>query len=223
MKVFREEKRPATFILIDKRASMRFGSRKRLKISQAIRLSAYAAFSAIHRHCAVAGVVLNEQLDWFDACYDDGGVYHFLNKAAEACIPAYNMSSDGASLDSTIKLLQKMMVAGSDVCLVSDFHDLGEASRAALLQLSLECNVTAIQVYDPAEEELPSSGSLFMNENSNTEAAFVNTEDELVRQAFHEEMISRYEKVKQFFAGIGINHVRVSTDCEDIDRVMLDG
>lgn len=223
MKVFREEKRPATFILVDKRASMRFASRSRLKISQALRLSAYIAFSAIRRHCGVAGVVLNESSEWFDVCHDDASIYHFLNMAAEPCLPGYEAGTEEPELDNTIKLLQKMMVAGSDVCLISDFHDLSEASRATLLQLSLECNVTAIQVYDQAELELPAAGKLLMHSSAESKGITVDTANNALRRQYQDDMLSQQKKLTQLFHSLGINLIRVRTDSEQIDMDMLDG
>lgn len=220
MKVFREEKRPATFILIDRRAAMRFGSRSRLKVCQALRVAAYVAFSALRRHCGVAGVVLNDTLEWFDTCQDDACVYHFLNQAARGCEPGFEVHASEPSLDDTIKLLQKMMVAGSDVCLLSDFHDISEASRAALLQLSQECNVTAIQVTDPAETQLPSAGKIHVHSNIHDAGLVVDTNSRLVQQQFHNNMLARQEKCSQFFRSLAIPHITISTDNEQVDMAM---
>ena len=58
MKVFREERMPAVFIVVDRRQSMRFGTRKRLKVTQAVRAAAVTAFFARLRNAPVAGVLL---------------------------------------------------------------------------------------------------------------------------------------------------------------------
>jgi uncharacterized protein (DUF58 family) len=46
MKVFREERKPSVFIVVDRRQNMCFGTRRRLKVSQAVRAAAVTAFDA---------------------------------------------------------------------------------------------------------------------------------------------------------------------------------
>lgn len=223
MKVFREEKRPATFILVDRRSSMRFGSKKRLKVAQAARIAAYIAFSARQRHCGVAGVLLNNKADWFDAQNDYSGIFHFLNEAARPCSPFYEMHEEEPSLDYIIRLLQQMLVPGSDVCLVSDFNDLTENSRAALLQLSLECNLTAVHVLDKAEIELPSAGNLHIKNKVASGLGMVDTNDDSVISAYKNEVAAYRQSSEQLFKSLGINYLPVQADSEDISRVMVSG
>lgn len=222
MKVFREEKRPATFILLDERPEMRFGSRKRLKATQAIRLAAYIAFSAIHRHCGVAGLVLADEVKWFDACHDDAGVYHMLNYAAGPCLPAYKTARQDIPLDHYIKLVQKMMKPGSDICLVSDFHDLSESSRAALLQLSLECNVTAVLVYDEAEYRLPNTGKFILHSaNPEEDCLALNSDSDSTKQYFEKLAKDDIDRRRLYFKSLGINCITVRADSDDLALDML--
>ena len=65
MKVFREERQPGIFILIDRRNSMRFGTQQRLKVTQAVRAAAIAAFSAQENNFSIGGVILDDEIEWF--------------------------------------------------------------------------------------------------------------------------------------------------------------
>ena len=65
VKVFREERQPGGFVLIDRRASMRFGTRRRLKVTQAARVAAWCAFRWQRRRVAIGGLLLEQPLRWF--------------------------------------------------------------------------------------------------------------------------------------------------------------
>jgi uncharacterized protein (DUF58 family) len=58
MKVFREERKPTVFIVVDRRQNMCFGTRRRLKVSQAVRAAAVTAFDARLNNAPVAGLLL---------------------------------------------------------------------------------------------------------------------------------------------------------------------
>lgn len=221
MKVFREEKKPATFILVDRRSAMRFGSKRRLKVTQAVRIAAYIAFSAKQRHCGVAGVVLNNKPEWFDAHNDYAGIFHFLNQAALPCPPAYTEKQTEPSIDHVIKLLQKMLVAGSDVCLVSDFADLTEASRVALLQLSIECNLTAVHIYDAAEISLPRAGKLHVQNTLSTGDAMTDTDNTAIVEAYQKKADRHMHACEQLFSSLGISYIRLRADSEHIDKDVM--
>ena len=57
LKIYREEHQPALHIVVDRGASMRFGTRTQLKAALAARLAAIFAFSAMHSNTCIGGTV----------------------------------------------------------------------------------------------------------------------------------------------------------------------
>lgn len=82
MKVYREERQPGVFILIDRRLSMRFGTQKHLKITQAVRAAAIAAFKAQQNNLSVGGLLLDNELEWFKETQSKHAVFNFIQQAA---------------------------------------------------------------------------------------------------------------------------------------------
>ena len=158
MKVFREERQPDVFILVDRRSTMRFGTQTRLKITQAARAATIVALSAQQNNLSVGGVIVSAELQWFKTNRNKQAIFDFIHQLARPARPAFT-SPDIAepSLAETLKLLNEILISGSIIYLVSDFHDLNNTDHAVLLKLASRHQVNAIQISDPAEINLPES------------------------------------------------------------------
>ena len=65
-KVFHEERRPQLWVVVDKRASMRFGTNKRLKVTQAAIHAICHLYQAQQHQLASGGVILKDSPCWFN-------------------------------------------------------------------------------------------------------------------------------------------------------------
>lgn len=217
MKVFREERRPGIFIVVDRRAPMRFGTRVRLKVTQAARVAAVAAFGAQQRNAPVGGVMLEAEPRWIAESGGEQAAFNLINAAVAPCPPVDSVP-DEPSLAHMVRVLQAMLPRGTGVYLVSDFHDIGEADRPALLQLATEHRICAIQIIDPAERRLPSAGPLRIAAPASAASQTIDTSDPAIGAAFEAAATHRAEAIRQLFAGMDIAHVSVMADREDIER-----
>ena len=122
MKVFREERQPDVFILVDRRSTMRFGTQTRLKITQAARAATIVALSAQQNNLSVGGVIVSAELQWFKTNRNKQAIFDFIHQLARPARPAFT-SPDIAepSLAETLKLLNEILISGSIIYLVSDF------------------------------------------------------------------------------------------------------
>lgn len=153
VKVFREERRPLVFVLVDRRAAMRFGTRTRLKAAQAARAAALIAFTAQRRQAALAGLLLEEEPHGLAPSSTADAALHLAQAAAR---PAPPLAADATpALRAVLSRLAGSLPRGSELWLLSDFHDLAADCRPLLLQLASEHQVRAVQVLDPAELALP--------------------------------------------------------------------
>lgn len=218
MKVFREERRPGVFILVDRRASMRFGTQTRLKACQAARATALIAFAAQKNNAPVAGVILDPDTKWLTESAGETGMFNLVNAAASPCPPLAD-ATIAADLDHTIRLLQGLITRGSIVYLISDFHDLTELSRASLLQLATEHRVCAIRISDPAEKHLPTAGPLgFISGHS--EITNIDTNDSEIQSRYTDLMSDFTTRLQQLFSASDIPCIELSDVEDDIETVI---
>jgi uncharacterized protein (DUF58 family) len=216
MKVFREERRPGVFIVIDRRAAMRFGSQTRLKATQAVRAAAVAAFSAQLQHIPVGGVILEHAPRWLSEASGEQAAFRLLQAASTPC-PPQHAPREEPSLQHILKLLQAILVRGSKLYLVSDFHDLDDAARPVLLQLATDHHVYALQVCDPLEQHLPSMGKLGFIAPGAGQTITLDTANTAVQQAYRDAARDHFQSHRNLFSSLGIQHRLIPTGEQAIE------
>lgn len=214
MKLFREERRPGTVLLIDRRAGMRFGSRRRLKLAQALRLATTIAAAAYQTHASVAMLLLDEQLRWQDAQTGEDGMLQLLNTAAAAA-PPLDASGTQTALDDALALLQQKLQPGSTLWLLSDLVDLSEQHRALLMALGSRANVHALLIDDPAERELPAAGLLQFATAGGT--ITLDSSDSTVRDHYSALAEAHFNQRQTLLRSAGIDWQHYSTTDERLD------
>lgn len=220
MKVFREERQPGIFILIDRRNSMRFGTQQRLKITQAVRAAAIAAFSAQENNFSIGGVILDDEIEWFKENQNKQAVFDFIHKAACPADPVATQTEDKqANIADVLRVLNEILTTGSIVYLISDFSDLEENSQPTLLQLSSSHQVQAIQVTDPAEQILPIAGTASFKETINDKYIDIDTNSKLEQGNYKARALDYFSNKKHLFEDIAIPFQQILTTDEDIEKI----
>lgn len=220
MKVFREERRPGVFILLDRRASMRFGTRVRLKVSQAARTATLAAFKARQHHTTIAGVMLEQHPLWLHDAMGDSGAYALAFAAARPCPPVTN-DEQAPALGHLLRLLSAMLVSGSSVYLISDFSDLDQSDYPTLLQLASEHAISAIHITDPAETSMPEAGKLQLFERSGAAGISCDSDAKSIHDHYQQAARQHIQKREAILRSTGCLYTRLSTDTDAIEREMV--
>jgi hypothetical protein len=232
MKVFREERKPGVFIVVDRRQDMRFGTRCRLKVTQAVRAAAVMAFDARLRNAPVAGVLLESaqksKLSWIAESFDEAGVFNFIHAANKPCPspvsaqltpPVSDINEE--SLSHVIKLLTPMLAQGSSVILISDFHDLDDSCRSSLLELSMTHHLQAIHIIDPVEVELPECGNLLVPSQKKSRPLIgIDSSNNNSSSQYHKLASTFLESKQQLFRSLAIPCQTVMTDDDRIEQIV---
>lgn len=219
MKVFREERQPGIFILVDRRHSMRFGSKQRLKITQAVRAAAIAAFTAQEKNFSIGGVIIDEDLEWFHENQNKQAVFDFIHQAARPALPAFDQGKNKEpDIKDVLRLMNEILTTGSKVYLISDFHDLDEESQSTLLQLSSLHEVHAIQISDKAEVELPHAGDVSLKIAASNKTYKINSNSRLEQNKFKTAANHFFSDKQQLFKNIAIHYQQVFTTDENIEQ-----
>jgi len=222
MKVYREERRPGVFVLIDRRPSMRFGTSERIKAAQAARVAALISFNAQRENAQVGGVILDDEASWIAEQNGSQAAFNLVNKASKPC-PPYTNEIIEPSLPYILKVMTRVLTKGSTVYLISDFHDLTDDCRAALIQLGLEHEIIAIHIIDPAELKLPQAGELKLTVSPgiktdvNSEIK-IHSEDEQLQKLFSFRAAAFIKSKEKIFSSIGISYQSVFSDLDNIEQ-----
>ncbi len=158
VRVFQAELTPTSYFLIDRRATMRFGTRRRLKVAQAARLAIFLAAWEARNGAELGSLILNETAQWQPPASGEKGIYQLAQNATKPCPPMFDVPQP--EMKYALALLAEQLPAGSHLYILSDFSDLTETLVPRLHQLGLQHRVWAISIHDPAEQQLPLAGQL---------------------------------------------------------------
>lgn len=207
IKVFREERQRLVYLVIDRGPTMAFGTRREIKAATAARIAALLVFSALARQERVAGLVCDDDGDRrFPATRSLDGALRLLR----AAIAPINTALDKAAISLSLERLEHAAERGSAVYLISDFHDLEAVQPWVLRHLAERCELTAIHVVDPAEEQLGDAGRLRLR-GTDGRLYTVDSGDARLRERYAAAMAARQAELKRRLHGAGVTLLRVAT------------
>ncbi len=218
MKVFREERQPGVFILIDRRDTMRFGTRKRLKVTQAVRVAATAGFSAQEKNFSIGGIILDKELEWFKENHNKQAVFDFIHRAARPAQPIFKkIKNEKYTINDVLRMLTETLTPGSKIYLVSDFHDINKESQSILLQLSYKHDVKAIQITDKAEVQLPFAGNISLKSVMSNKFYNLNSNSLPEQKKYQAAAKEYFSEKKQIFDSVNLSYKNIFTTDDNID------
>jgi len=203
-RVFSEERRPQVFLLVDRRAAMRFATRRQLKVTLAVKIAACYAYQAQHQALPVGGLLLDQAAHWFTPAMDEVPLESFVQSLVSAC-PPMDFERDQPDLEESLQLLNHRLPGGCFVLLVSDFADLDADSALPLLhQLALRHTLQAIQILDPVEPQLPAAGDFFIEDTSSLQPLRIDGRDALQQSLYTQTFKDRQSQLAACLKSCGI-------------------
>jgi len=156
-KLFVEERERPVLLVVDQRATMRFGTRGMFKSAMAARLAALLGWCAISGQDRVGGFVFTD--DSHTEIRPQAGRRGLMALfRAMQLGEVQNSSRSGARLSDTLSRLRHGVHGGSTVVLLSDFDGFDDASRLALGSVLQSLDMVAVQICDPLDFTLPDPG-----------------------------------------------------------------
>ena len=223
VKTYRVESRPNMSLILDRRRTMLFGTRKQLKITQAVRVACLLSYAAEFHQLGFQAWIIDDNGFYFFDNHDA-----FLDQANKPCV--MSITDDTAGIVSIGALIQEVTMRlikgasqeqGSLVYFLSDFIDLKKTHRADLANLNDQCFIQAIDIMDKAEFELPQVGKIkLQNMQNDSNEPFntypLNTNKAKDREVFMQLSRQFFEGKKSIFDSVGINYTPLATDVEKI-------
>ncbi len=204
LKTFREEHQPQLHVLLDRGASMRFGTRTQLKVTQAARIAALLACVSAREHIAIGATLWQPQISTLPCSAGEAGVWRLLQAAIAPCPPLTAEVPPQQSLTQVLRTLNAQLPWGSRVALISDLHQFGTADFPELARLALRHQVVAYQVLDPAECQLPDVGLRQFKDLHSGRSDRLDTHVAAVRSAFSAASTALHQAQRALLARAGI-------------------
>lgn len=186
VRVYTEERERRVFLVVDQRVSMLFGSQRAMKSVVAAEIAALAAWRVLGVGDRIGALI-----------FDDEQCYHFTpRRSREAVIDILKrLETANAALVAGRRANARQINIAFDALLRHVTHDAlvicigdgfgwDENSDEMLKLLSLHNDVVAIDVFDPAERELPALKEIVVSDG----------EMQIVVSGTHQELQARFEE-----------------------------
>jgi len=205
LKTFREEHQPQLHLVLDRGASMRFGTRSQLKVTQAARIAAMLAFVGARNHIAIGATLWQPDAVTLPSRAGEAGVLQLVQAAIAPCPPLpTTAASQAPSLAQVLRALHAQLPQGSRVVFIGDLHQFSVEEFPELARLAARHQVSAYQVLDPAECELPDVGLRRFADLGTGKINQMDTHDAAVRAAFRAEASALHQAQRALLARAGI-------------------
>jgi len=226
VRVFHEDLTPQSYYLIDRRASMRFGTRTRLKVTQAARLAIFLASWEAQKGAELGSLILNQTPQWHSPLSGPQGVYQLAQNVSRSCVPLPATLKQVATLSMkrALSILIEHIPLGSHVYLISDFYDLEDDILPELYQLGQQQCVWALGVYDAAEQKLPDAGKLQLmwgEDKIQGNCQLTNANDPVVQSQYQLAFMKKQLHIKSIFEKAGINFNVISSVENDLSTALM--
>ena len=214
VKSYYVESRPSLCILLDKRQSMSFGTRRRLKVAQALRTAIMLVYAAEFHQLDVKVLVINDEIEWLEGM-SSAALIALINTP---CEPIKNKQEQ--CLDVSLAEIKVHISKGSLVYLLSDFPNLTQADLNELQHMKNLYYLSAIHVLDQAEISLPRIGKVRLQQMGGVQSYQIQTQNKKEYEAFIKYAEAQVSLKKKYFAKLGIAYIRLWTDDDNIDEAV---
>jgi uncharacterized protein (DUF58 family) len=201
-KTFYEERRPQLWLLVDRGDSMRYGTRKRLKVALAAQLALFHLFLAQRSSLLTGAVLRDAQAVWFKPSHDRNSRQALIQQLCGPCPPLARESE--VTLQTILAQCQVQFDPGCIVILYSDFHDLRADDMPLLHALAQRHTVYARHIIDVSEQALPSQGEYHFASGEATIRC--NCQEPLLAARYRQQMQQRHEEIANWFVQAGIEY-----------------
>ena len=202
-----EERELTVLLLVDVSGSGDYGSQDDSKSELAAELAAVFGFSACANQDKVGLVLFSDGVEAFVP--PRKGLSHTLRIVRD--ILNITPRSRRSRLQPAHDIALQRIAHRSLIILVSDFLMPPEDWEQSLRGVAAKHDVTAVQIGDPRELELPKAGRVCLQDPETGEQVVLNTSNPVVREMYEQRINEHFESVAQAFRRCGVEPVRALT------------
>ncbi|MEW5967614.1 MAG: DUF58 domain-containing protein [Pseudomonadota bacterium] len=224
LKIYREERQPLAHLVIDRGATLRFGTRRRLKVAQAARVAAVLALATTARNGVLGATLWNGADETLPPRHGRAAALELIRAAAAPCPPLADPApTEPLHHADRLAALDASLPRGARVALISDFAWLADEHVNPLARLAARCDVRAIQILDPVEHALPAMGAACFHDMARGERVWLDTGVAAVRDAARSALANRLAAQALRLARAGVQHQQVDSAADDLAALLRHG
>lgn len=215
VKVYEEERELTVMLLIDVSGSRNFGAVGVEKREMIAEIAATLAFSAIQNNDKIGVMFFSDKIEKFIP--PKKGRKHILFIIRE--LLDFQPANTGTDISKALQYLTDAIKKRCTTFLISDYIDDNNYQKA----LSIANNkhdVTAIQVYDKRDAQLPDVGLLKIKDLETGREQWLNTSSSRVRQAHNKWWYERQQQTAEIMHRCRVDMSSVATD-EDYVKALM--
>ncbi|MEM1007742.1 MAG: DUF58 domain-containing protein [Myxococcota bacterium] len=214
VKQYREERELTLFLIVDMSGSGGFGSAQKTKTQVMAEVAAALAYLASRNNDRVGMMLFTTEVERFIPPKKGRGHVWRLIQEILTFKPQHRGTDLSGALEYAGHLLRKKTV----LFMISDFLD--SRYEHALALASQRHDITAINVYDPREHELPNLGLLQLEDAETLERLWIDSSSPRVRAHFVAQAQRQQAQTTEILRRAGIAEVQVNTTQSFVQPLM---
>lgn len=215
VKVYEEERELTMMLLVDVSSSLLFGAEGDPKREIIAEIAATLAFSASQNNDKIGVIFFSSKVEKFIP--PKKGMRHILYIIRE--LLDFTPAEHGTNIGDAMKYFSDVMKKHCTAFLISDFID-GKDYYRPMSIAARKHDVTAIQVYDKRDAELPSIGLLRVGDLETGEECWIDTGSKKVRNAYGKWWYDRQQAMTTTLSRCRIDYTSISTNDDYVKSLM---
>jgi uncharacterized protein (DUF58 family) len=220
VRVYTEERERRVYLLVDQRISMFSGSQRAMKSAVAAEIAALAAWRVLGVGDRVGALIFDDQHSYhFTPRRSREAVINILKRleTANAALTA-GCQANAGQLNIAFDALLRHVAHDALVIYIGDGFGWDERSDEILKRLSLHNDVIAVNVFDPAERDLPALDE-FVVSDGEMQIVVSGTQQEL-QARFEESYLKHVEHMREALQRFGLPLIEVDTVDDPLQQLL---
>lgn len=225
VKIYEEERELTVMLLVDVSGSRNFGTVSQMKRDTMAEVAATLAFSTIENNDKVGVIFFSDRVEKFIP--PKKGKSHVLHIIRE--LLSFEPEHHGTDINAALQYLTNAQKRRCTAFLISDFigaqlaesqEPRGKREVAPIVIASRKHDLSAIQIYDRRDAELPDVGLLKVRDPETGARVWTDTSLSSVRNAYGQAWRNQQEALETVFTKTGMRTVSLRTD-EDYVKALM--
>ena len=238
IKVYEEERELTVMLLVDVSGSRNFGSVSQMKRDTMAEVAATLAFSTIENNDKVGVIFFSDQIEKFIP--PKKGKSHVLHIIRE--LLSFEPQHTGTDINAALQFLTNAQKRRCTAFLISDFigaypqrsstdgHRQSDRAEPFTRKgmgvtdpvtiASRKHDLSAIQIYDRRDAEMPNVGLLKVRDPETGARVWVDTSLSSVRNAYAQAWRDQQAALETIYTKTGMNHISMRTDEDYVKKLM---
>ncbi len=225
IKVYEEERELTVMLLVDVSGSRNFGTVSQMKRDTMAEVAATLAFSTIENNDKVGVIFFSDRVEKFIP--PKKGKSHVLHIIRE--LLSFEPEHHGTDINAALQFLINAQKRRCTAFLISDFIGVpipdpslkGRGQTSPIVIASRKHDLSAIQIYDRRDAEMPNVGLLKVRDPETGARVWADTSLASVRNAYGQAWRDQQAALETVYTKTGMNHVSMRTDEDYVKKLMM--